>query len=51
MIKREYHYWNSLKKVPWKTEGTWLVLARINDVKKELQEEAKNLSLYYQDVR
>ena len=26
-------------------------LARINDVKKELQEEAKNLSLYYQDQK
>ena len=28
-----------------------MVLARINDVKKELQEEARNLGLYYQDVK
>ena len=28
-----------------------MVLARINDVKKELQEEAKNLGLYFQDVK
>ena len=43
--------WNGLKKVPWNIEGDWMVLARINDVKRELQEEAKNLSLYYQDVK
>lgn len=43
--------WNGLKKVPWDMEGSWLVLARINDVKKELQAEARNLSLYYQDVK
>jgi superfamily I DNA/RNA helicase len=42
---------NTLKKVPWNLEGDWMVLARINDVKKELQEEAKNLGLYYQDVK
>ena len=45
------HKWNSLKKVPWDMEGSWMVLARINDVKKELQQEARNLSLYYQDVK
>mgnify|MGYP003637043389 CR=1 FL=1 len=45
------YYWNTLKKVPWNLTGNWLILARINDVKKELQEEAKNLSLYYQDVK
>ena len=44
-------YWNNLKKVPWDLEGSWLVLARINDVKRELQQEAKELSLYYQDVK
>ena len=43
--------WNTLKKVPWDLEGDWMVLARINDVKKELQIEAKNLGLYYQDVK
>jgi superfamily I DNA/RNA helicase len=43
--------WNSLKKVPWDMDGSWMVLARINDVKKELQQEARNLSLYYQDVK
>lgn len=43
--------WNGLKKVPWDMKGDWLVLARINDVKKELQAEARNLSLYYQDVK
>ena len=45
------HRWNGLKKVPWDMEGSWMVLARINDVKKELQQEARNLSLYYQDVK
>ena len=43
--------WNGLKKVPWNMEGSWMVLTRINDVKKELQEEARSLSLYYQDVK
>ena len=43
--------WNGLKKVPWDMDGSWMVLARINDVKKELQQEARNLSLYYQDVK
>jgi len=43
--------WTGLKKVPWDLEGNWMVLARINDVKKELQQEARNLSLYYQDVK
>ena len=38
------HRWNSLKKVPWDMEGSWMVLARINDVKRELQQEARNLS-------
>jgi superfamily I DNA/RNA helicase len=45
------YFWNTLKKVPWNLTGSWLILARINDVKKELQEEARNLSLYYQDVK
>ena len=43
--------WNGLKKVPWDLEGDWMILARINDVKRELQEEAKNLGLYYQDQK
>jgi superfamily I DNA/RNA helicase len=43
--------WNGLKKVPWDIEGDWMVLARINDVKKELQQEAKSLGLYFQDVK
>jgi superfamily I DNA/RNA helicase len=43
--------WNNLKKIPWDLEGSWMVLARINDVKKELQEEAKSLGLYFQDVK
>ena len=43
--------WNGLKKVPWDLDGSWMVLARINDVKRELQEEAKNLGLYYQDQK
>ena len=43
--------WNGLKKVPWDVDGSWMVLARINDVKKELQQEAKNLGLYYQDQK
>ena len=38
--------WNGLKKVPWTLDGDWMVLARINDVKKELQQEAKSLGLY-----
>ena len=28
-----------------------MVLARINDVKKELQDEARKLGLYFQDMR
>ena len=44
-------YWNNLKKVPWHLDGSWLVLARINDVKRELQQQAKDMSLYYQDVK
>jgi hypothetical protein len=28
-----------------------MVLARINDVKRELQQEARDLGLYYQDQR
>ena len=43
--------WTALKKIPWNLEGNWMVLARINDVKRELQQEARNLSLYYQDVK
>ena len=43
--------WNGLKKVPWDLDGSWMVLARINDVKRELQQEAKNLGLYYQDQK
>ena len=43
--------WNGLKKVPWTLNGDWMVLARINDVKKELQQEAKSLGLYFQDVK
>src|SRR6056300_810464 len=43
--------WNGLKKVPWTMEGSWMVLARINDVKRELQQEARNLGLYYQDQK
>jgi len=43
--------WNGLKKVPWDLEGDWMVLARINDVKKELQQEARDLGLYYQDQK
>jgi ribosome maturation protein Sdo1 len=37
------HRWNALKKVPWSMDGSWMVLARINDVKRELQQEARNL--------
>ena len=33
--------WNGFKKVPWTMEGSWMVLARINDVKRELQQEAR----------
>jgi len=43
--------WGGLKKVPWDMEGDWMVLARINDVKRELQQEAKDLGLYYQDQK
>ena len=43
--------WGGLKKVPWDMDGNWMVLARINDVKRELQQEAKNLGLYYQDQK
>jgi superfamily I DNA/RNA helicase len=43
--------WNGLKRVPWTLDGDWMVLARINDVKKELQQEAKSLGLYFQDVK
>ena len=32
-------------------DGSWMVLARINDVKRELQQEARNLGLYYQDQK
>jgi len=32
-------------------KGSWMVLARINDVKRELQQEARNLGLYYQDTK
>ena len=42
---------SSLKKVPWDIQGSWMVLARINDVKKELQSEARKLGLYFQDMR
>ena len=47
----EIYKWSTLKKVPWDIEGTWMVLARINDVKRELQDEAKKMGLYYQDMR
>ena len=43
--------WSTLKKIPWETQGSWMVLARINDVKKELQDEARKLGLYFQDMR
>ena len=43
--------WNGLKRVPWTLDGDWMVLARINDVKKELQQQAKSLGLYFQDVK
>jgi superfamily I DNA/RNA helicase len=43
--------WNGLKKIPWELEGDWMVLARINDVKRELQQEARDLGLYYQDQK
>ena len=39
--------WNGLKKVPWDMDGSWMVLARINDVKKELQTVAQHLSLIH----
>ena len=46
MVKKVVVYrWNGLKKVPWDLDGSWMVLARINDVKKELQQEARNLGL------
>ena len=47
----QVYRWNGLKKVPWDMDGSWMVLARINDVKKELQQEARNLGLYYQDQK
>jgi len=59
-IQKEFHSngkeghvyrWGGLKKVPWDMDGTWMVLARINDVKRELQQEARNLGLYYQDQK
>ena len=40
-----------LKKIPWEIQGSWMVLSRINDVKKELQDEARKLGLYFQDMR
>ena len=59
-IQKEFHSngkeghvyrWGGLKKVPWDMDGSWMVLARINDVKRELQQEARNLGLYYQDQK
>tara|TARA_R100000149_G_scaffold65838_2_gene41703 strand:- start:756 stop:1862 length:1107 start_codon:yes stop_codon:yes gene_type:complete len=47
----EIYKWSTLKKVPWNMKGSWLVLARINDVKKELQDEVRKMGLYFQDVR
>ena len=47
----EIYRWSSLRKVPFKNNGNWMVLARINDVKKELQEEAKGMGLYFQDMK
>jgi len=43
--------WNSLRKIPLDNENSWMILARINDVKKELQEEARDLGIYFQDMR
>ena len=43
--------WTGFKKNTMAFDGSWMVLARINDVKRELQQEARNLSLYYQDVK
>jgi superfamily I DNA/RNA helicase len=43
----EIYRWSSLRKVPFENKGNWMVLARINDVKKELQEEAKGMGLYF----
>ena len=47
----EIFRWSSLRKVPFDMTGNWMVLARINDVKKELQGEAKNMGLYFQDMK
>jgi superfamily I DNA/RNA helicase len=47
----EIYRWSSLRKVPFENKGNWMVLARINDVKKELQEEAKGMGLYFQDMK
>jgi hypothetical protein len=43
--------WNNFKKIPLDDEGSWMILARINDVKKELQDEARDMGIYFQDMR
>ena len=47
----EIYRWSSLRKVPFENNGSWMILARINDVKRELQEEAKGMGLYFQDMK
>jgi len=50
-LEGEIERYQSVKHVPFKNEGTWMVLARIHDVKKEIEKDLYDMGLYYENTQ
>ena len=50
-LEGEIERYQSVKHVPFENEGTWMVLARIHDVKKEIEKDLYDMGLYYENTQ
>jgi len=50
-VEGDIQKYMSVKKVPFEMKGTWMVLARIHDVKKEVEKELYDMGLVYENTQ
>jgi len=50
-LEGEIERYQNVKHVPFENEGTWMVLARIHDVKKEIEKDLYDMGLYYENTQ
>jgi hypothetical protein len=50
-LEGEIERYQSVKHVPFEREGTWMVLARIHDVRKEIEKDLYDMGYYYENTQ